>query len=755
MIYCKKCGAALPDGSAFCSNCGNPVVKTNLNMDMPTPEKNENTQSGAKIAVFITCSCVALVLLGLLLALFWPEGDSDQEKDPDHGAATGVAVVTATAAGNLKFTAESYEIPTNEETDMSRYLQQQGVEADNLVWSSNSDDLVAGSNGRVVIKEPGINSVLTVKDKTNPKVEAHCALSTRSGEDDLSYEIQGLNGDHTQDETNDQGVVKLASTAQEDYEVDLKKQVASPALHSNKYKWNKKLFYTLEDVSKTSDKDGTINSYKVEKKQFKNAETQKPVEYEIYRQPDTNVINKVVSIEQKDKILNIVEYYFTDKGKVNFIFEHQDVNYVPDYAYIERKGQRFLFCKDSLVTWRVVDKKGERNYCYGKAEKNRLQGHKGVKEYHRLSDKKRQQYDSKEQEMLNAAYNTLNKVSNYSGVSSIRGYVKDEDNNGMSDATVQLKSTDQKTEMFQKKTDEDGYYEILVPARENNYQMEFQKDTYHKEQMYHVDADTDQIGMYQESVCLAPEGDQKYTCNMRFFDAVLYNEDGIGMQPLNGVHIWVRSGVNNREGNVVYEAENIDDACQVDLQAGMYTVQIRCYEHEDSYHTMYVSSKQENNPEFFSTPSLAKGQIRIVLTWNDNPKDLDSHLFAPSAVKKDQHICYYNKTSVDGSTELDVDEVNGYGPETTTIYKMKKGQYKFYVADFTNCSRNNEESYEMSNSQATIRVYNKKGLIQTFFVPVNRKGVIWEVFEIRNGNVIPSQHYYDAIGNKTWWSSQK
>ena len=61
----------------------------------------------------------------------------------------------------------------------------------------------------------------------------------------------------------------------------------------------------------------------------------------------------------------------------------------------------------------------------------------------------------------------------------------------------------------------------------------------------------------------------------------------------------------------------------------------------------------------------------------------------------------------------------------------------------------------MSNSNATVRVYGKKGLLQTFFVPTNRPGVIWEVFEIRDGNVIPTQRYYDAIGNKTWWSSAK
>lgn len=77
------------------------------------------------------------------------------------------------------------------------------------------------------------------------------------------------------------------------------------------------------------------------------------------------------------------------------------------------------------------------------------------------------------------------------------------------------------------------------------------------------------------------------------------------------------------------------------------------------------------------------------------------------------------------------------------------------MADFSNCSSGNEDSYEMSRSHAAVRVYGKDGLIQTFYVPANRSGVLWEVFEIRDGTIVPLQRYYDVIGDKTWWSSGK
>lgn len=55
------------------------------------------------------------------------------------------------------------------------------------------------------------------------------------------------------------------------------------------------------------------------------------------------MINKIVSIEHMDKILEITEYYFTDKGAVNFVFVHKDVNYVPALCTDQQKGRAVSF----------------------------------------------------------------------------------------------------------------------------------------------------------------------------------------------------------------------------------------------------------------------------------------------------------------------------------------------------------------------------------------------------------------------------
>lgn len=761
MRYCKNCGAAVDDAYSFCANCGAPMTNNKITASnarnlsrsgMETPPKRSK---GAVIAACVSSGVVVIIMIALVIFVFSSDNRSRRHSSKDDDKAQETEAPEVNVPGELKFTAQSYEIEVNQETDMSKYLTCQGIDPANVVWSANSDQVIVGSNGRVVINDYSVNSVLTATDKDDPSITTNCAVATRSSQDDLVYRVQGLNGAHKEDVTSDQGVVSVASTAADDYNIDLTPQNKQPAKRSKKYKWDRKLFYTLEDVSQESDKDGKINSYRIEKKQFKNAKTGNQMEYEIYHNPETDVINKIVSIEHMDKILEITEYYFTDKGAVNFVFVHKDVNYVPDYAQISKKGERYLFHKDTLVNWRVVDDSGEHNYCYGNIEKKALSGHAGIKEYAKCSKERQNRFDEKEIQVLNAAYNTLNKVTSSEGVSSIRGYVNDQNGDAMDEASVKLKSTDSGSEVFQGNTNEEGYYEIYVPARKMSYEISFEKESYMPETLYHIDSDTDQIGIYQETISMAQQNENEYDCYLSFYDALNRDSDGYGMEQLENVDVKIRKGANNTDGETVYEMEHIDYSCTVNLQPGMYTIEMTRNQYMITYSSIFVSPVSENNIDIYATPKLGKDELRVVLTWGDTPRDLDSHLFVPASSEEDYHICYYKMSNSDYSAALDVDDTDGYGPETTSIYKLKRGQYKFYVADFTNCCQNQEESYEMSNSNATVRVYGKKGLLHTFFVPTNRPGVIWEVFEIRDGNVIPTQRYYDAIGNKTWWSSAK
>lgn len=114
--------------------------------------------------------------------------------------------------------------------------------------------------------------------------------------------------------------------------------------------------------------------------------------------------------------------------------------------------------------------------------------------------------------------------------------------------------------------------------------------------------------------------------------------------------------------------------------------------------------------------------MRIVLNWGKNPLDLDSHLSY-----KNQHIYWDNKQGL--AANLDVDDVDSYGPETVTIDKKLDGQYYVYsVHDYSNRERPNTNS--LSNSQAKVMVYAGESLIRSYYVPTTKTGNLWTVFRI-------------------------
>jgi len=68
----------------------------------------------------------------------------------------------------------------------------------------------------------------------------------------------------------------------------------------------------------------------------------------------------------------------------------------------------------------------------------------------------------------------------------------------------------------------------------------------------------------------------------------------------------------------------------------------------------------------------AEGQFyfRVTLSWNRDYADIDTHVWAPSG----QHAAYYNLEINAG--DLDVDDVDGYGPENFTCRTLEAGRFR-------------------------------------------------------------------------------
>lgn len=114
--------------------------------------------------------------------------------------------------------------------------------------------------------------------------------------------------------------------------------------------------------------------------------------------------------------------------------------------------------------------------------------------------------------------------------------------------------------------------------------------------------------------------------------------------------------------------------------------------------------------------------MRIVLSWGEDPYDLDSHLSFG-----DQHV-FFSQKQGDGAS-LDVDDTDSYGPETITIDAKKFGtEYIYRVHNYSD--RQNPNSYRLGNSMATIYVYVGESLVKTYSVPRGVQGNLWTVFKI-------------------------
>ena len=123
------------------------------------------------------------------------------------------------------------------------------------------------------------------------------------------------------------------------------------------------------------------------------------------------------------------------------------------------------------------------------------------------------------------------------------------------------------------------------------------------------------------------------------------------------------------------------------------------------------------------SPTLAQGEIRIVLTWGATPLDLDSHLWLPAS--NPYHIYYGDKgnCTVFPRACLDVDDQTSYGPETVTIKQRYTGTYVYAVYNYSS-----DPSITQSNGR--VQVYGPTGLLAQYAIPTSGSGRWWYVFDL-------------------------
>jgi len=170
------------------------------------------------------------------------------------------------------------------------------------------------------------------------------------------------------------------------------------------------------------------------------------------------------------------------------------------------------------------------------------------------------------------------------------------------------------------------------------------------------------------------------------------------------------AGTTNAQGQVSLSAGFADDASTLLIvkKPGYSNLVVKC----PCAGTTYAISPVMNNLD----------GLRVVLNWGMQPQDLDSHIVFPG-----NHVYFMSKKGTDAM--LDVDDTDGFGPETITLVRKHAGErYVYAVHDYSD--RLDMRTTRLANSGAKVFVYVGQTLVKTYYVPANQTGNFWSVFAI-------------------------
>jgi uncharacterized protein YfaP (DUF2135 family) len=136
--------------------------------------------------------------------------------------------------------------------------------------------------------------------------------------------------------------------------------------------------------------------------------------------------------------------------------------------------------------------------------------------------------------------------------------------------------------------------------------------------------------------------------------------------------------------------------------------------------------KPVRRTQFLETRSSgAKAAMRVILAWDDNQAEVDLHVITPDG----QHA-FWASPVLQGGGGLDVDSVDGAGPEMFSLTQPRKGGYHFYVNYWGNFGEGGYHFDETTRRKPVVTV--RMTLVQhentpsekreTFVVPLRKIG---------------------------------
>lgn len=197
-----------------------------------------------------------------------------------------------------------------------------------------------------------------------------------------------------------------------------------------------------------------------------------------------------------------------------------------------------------------------------------------------------------------------------------------------------------------------------------------------------------------------------------------------------------RAGSGTTQGEVVATATT--DAYvsySVNLPTGVYTGEFSAPGYVTSYMIANASTDEFLTDQHETAIRAAASQeIKIMLSWDKDPRDLNSHLEGPTVGGEEFHIYYGEKRKTSNGivyADLDWDDVDSYGPETTTIRQLLDGEYRFYVHHYYG-------SNTLRTSGAKVQVFLGNATAPAHIFEVTEgegTEIYWSVFDLVVTNI--------------------
>ena len=288
-------------------------------------------------------------------------------------------------------------------------------------------------------------------------------------------------------------------------------------------------------------------------------------------------------------------------------------------------------------------------------------------------------------------------------------------------------------------TDGRGNYDVKVNRAE--YTVSVFADGYRSFKVENVDLTSwTNMNQYMETIYLTPAAWGDDTQNI-YASGIITN--ALTGEPLEGVTIKFRNNSNNTSGEYVQTVAGLDIELLTDSSGQYYTAALPAgnYTLEASKNGFIVGYKDivsgnsdiSNNQNLSLSPLLSDDEIRIILTWGSNPRDLDSHVVGTLSTGENFHVYYNYESQYDNDINvcnLDHDDTQGNGMETITLNPTSTKPYYYYVYRYAG-------SGSISTSEAQVKVYSGSNLIATYNAPTDQgSNDYWNVFAIVDGQFI-------------------